>query len=138
MGQSCSFGESGLTDERLQWDGCVDSRRTAHQLAGHCGFTSQLVSDVNIALHLDCGGAPGENVHLDAKLIAGRNRLAELRAFDAGEYHELLAAIGNFSEQERSAGLGDSLDDQYSRHDGKPGKVSHEIWFIRGYIFDRD
>src|SRR5947209_2017059 len=114
--------------------------RTIDELARYDRLGHLLVAYESVALHLGGGhswhGAPTRNRHFHAQLVSGADRLAKLRALDAGEDHHLFAAILNFGEEESATRLCDGLDDENSRHDRKAGKVSHEKRFIDGDVLD--
>src|ERR1035441_5787777 len=73
-------------------------RRTIYQTAGYDCFAGKLVADVSLALHAACSPAPGQHVHLDAKLVSGYHRPAETRAFDTGEQQQLFVSVSKFGQ----------------------------------------
>src|SRR5581483_2303061 len=127
------LGRAGLVGSRLSL-----ACGTRHELATDDGFAHALVSYIDGALHANRGEPPCQHFHLDAQLVAGNNRATEARAFDAGEYHQLVFAIGHFCEQQRAPGLGDGFHHQYPGHDGKPREVTGEKRFIDGNVLERD
>jgi hypothetical protein len=116
--------------------------RTIDELAGNDCLGYLLVAYESVALHLGGGhsryGTPTRNRDFHAQLVSGTDRLAKLRALDAGEDHHFFAAILNFGEEESATRLCDGLDDENSRHDRKAGKVSHEKRFVDGDVLDGD
>src|SRR6266568_7725637 len=63
---------------------------TVHNLAGQHGLAGQLVAHVSPATDLAGSAAKGEHIHLNAELVPGCDRLAELGPLDAGEDHNLV------------------------------------------------
>jgi glutamate carboxypeptidase len=112
--------------------------RARQQAAGDHAFANQLVLHIGFALEAAGGAAEGENVHLDAKLIARRYRPPEARALDTGKHQQLIVAVLNFAEQQRGPRLRHGLNDQHTRHDGVAGKMSDEKGLVDRNILDGD
>ena len=55
---------------------------------------ASLPSTSALALHAAGAGPEGQHVHLDAQLVAGRYRAAELGPLNAGKDHQLLSRSG--------------------------------------------
>jgi hypothetical protein len=119
-------GLTGVARLRGPWDDLAGQRRLAGQLAVHEG----------LGLHAPHAGLEGQHVHLDAQLIAGRDRAAELGLVDAGKDRQLLFAVGNLAHHDDGAGLGHRLDHQHAGHDGIAGKVALKKRLVEGYILD--
>src|SRR5215471_66043 len=105
-------------------------------------FSYALVADPGVALHLGSGhsrnGPPAGNFDLEAQLVAGADRLAELGTIDSSKDHNLVAAVFDFGQQQCASSLRDSFDDQYPRHDRQTGKMPIEEWFVDGDVLDGD
>ena len=114
------------------------SEVTGNDRAHDGGLADDLALDGYDALHSDGVGAPVEHLHLDAELIAGNDRAAELGGIDAGEDHQLVVAVGDLGEQERAAGLGDGFDHEDAGHDGVVGEVALELGLVERDVFDGD
>src|SRR5215469_5271648 len=108
------------------------------ELAGDGCFGGDLAVDGADALHLDRAGAPVDDSDLDAELVAGDDGFAEAGFVDAGEDHELVVAVGDFGEQERTAGLRHGFDGHDAGHDGVVGEVAGELRLVGGDVFDGD
>ncbi len=131
----------GLRPARLQTRAgalLILFRHAIQQTAGDHRLTGQLAVDVGFALQAARRAAVGEHIHLDAKLIAGRDRAAEARPLDAGEDQQLVVAIGNFGKQQHRAGLRHRLDDQHSRHNGIAGKMAVKKWLVDRNVLNGD
>ena len=132
-----------MISRRFGWFGWFSSTPPAsaiHQLAGDSGLGYALAVNESNAFHAHGNtarpGMPGLYFHLDPHLVARNHWTAETRLFDAGKDHQLFASVFHFGEQQRSSGLGDGLDDQYSRHDGKVGKVPGKERLVDGDVLD--
>src|SRR5580704_10103214 len=82
-----------------------------HELASHSGFSHAFVAHVRSAFHTHGDAArgrmPGLHFNFEAQLVTWDYGTAESRLLNAGEYHQLAAAIFHFGEQQRAARLGD-------------------------------
>src|ERR1700738_309837 len=78
---------------------------TVHQAAGDGSFGDLLIFDENDALHADRVAAPSFDVNFDSQLLSRNHRPAKASFFNPGETHELVLAVGNFGEQQRTARL---------------------------------
>ncbi len=105
-------------------------------LAGQRGLAGQLAVHIGLGLHAAQAALERQHFHLDAQLVAGRHRAAELGPLDAGEDHQLLVAVGNLGHHDDAAGLGHGLHHQHAGHDGIAGKVALEKRLVDGHILD--
>ena len=103
---------------------------------------TRLLAHISVALHLRRSHArhraPALHFDFQPQLIARAHRPAKLGALDSGKHHDFVAAVFDFGQQQRAAGLRDGFHNQHSRHDGQPGKVSREKRFVDGHVLDGD
>ena len=111
-------------------------RLKGQQTAGNHGLADQLALDIGLALQSPSRAAEGQNIDLDAQLIARGDGAAEARALDAGENQQLVIALGDFGEEKGGASLGHSLDDQNARHNRIAREVPHEKRFVDRNVLD--
>ena len=97
---------------------------------------ASLPSTSGPALDAPRAGPERQHVHLDADLIAGRDRPAELGALDAGKDHQLFVAVGHLGHHDDAAGLGHRLNHQHAGHDGIAGKMALKERLVDGHVLD--
>jgi len=114
----------------------VRIRARADDGTGQYRLTSNLAVDKRLGLHATQARLEGKHIDLDAQLVAGGHRAAELGLFNAGEDGQFLVAVGNLVEHDDGAGLGHCFDDQHAGHQRVAGKVALKERLIHGYILD--
>ena len=129
--------ERGLPVQAPRFGACRPGLRLSRRQVTTASQASFAV-DVGLALQAAGGSAKGEDIDLDAQLIAGRNRAAEARALNSGEDQQLVVAVGDFGEQQRRAGLRHGFHDQHARHNGIIGKMSAEKRLVDRNILNGD
>ena len=78
--------------------------------------------------------------HVEAHLVAGGDRLAELALVDGHEEHLLGAQLvgPDVAAADRARRLRHALDQQHAGEDRQSGKVAHELRLVGGDVLDAD
>src|SRR5467141_2109259 len=113
-------------------------RLTIDHLAHHRAFRSQLSVHRRFAFQLAEVAAPVEDLDFDAQLIAGHHGTPESRPIDGHKIEQLILAIRNIQQQQKTARLRHRLKNQDPRHDRLPGKMSLKVVLVDRDILDTD
>src|SRR5437588_224814 len=87
---------------------------------------TKLSVDLGFTAHALDARAEPQSCYLEHQTISRDDGPAKARLFNAGEEHELLIAIFDFSQRENRTALREGLDHEDPRHPGGAGKVSLE------------
>src|SRR5262245_31207544 len=112
--------------------------RFVGEFAHDFGFGDDVAVDGRLAGHLGDRGFALEQRHLEAQLVAGHNRTAELCVLDGYQEHQLFVAILDAFEDEDAGCLRHRFNDEDAGHDGKIRKMSAKKRLVGGHVLDAD
>ena len=128
-----------LTPSRLCWRLARCWRSLAHprhNRAGQRGLAGQLAFHKGVGFHASQAALERQHVHLDAQLISGHHRAAELGLLNARKDRQLLLAVRNLVHHDDGPGLCHRLNHQHAGHDRIVGKVALKKGLVHGHILD--
>lgn len=106
------------------------------ELAHHFSFRNQLPIHGGAAGHFRDARPSLYNLHFQPQSIARHNRLAKPRVLDRDQKDQLFVPVFDVFENQHAGGLRHRLDDEYTRHDWEPRKMTSEERFVESDVLD--